>query len=175
MPNPCPLRRTRRRVEFAYTNFGPEGKVASRNEVKDLEITQAVFENNVRLNIKPTPFEKGSIRVLVSFGGGKLEATKDKPGILGYAQSVFQAGGLEKHSADDLRRILASKTVGIDFSAGDEAFLLAGRTKAEDLDAQLQLLAAFAASPGYRTEADRQFRQNLDAITIRNSSTRLKV
>ena len=151
-------------VEFAYTDFGPAGKVASRSEVKDLEITQAVFENNVRLNIKPTPFEKGSIRVMVSFGGGKLEAPKDKPGILGYAQSVFQAGGLEKHSADDLRRILASKTVGVDFSAGDEAFLLAGRTKAEDLDAQLQLLAAYMTAPGYRVEADRQFRQNLDAM-----------
>lgn len=151
-------------AEFAYTSFGPEGEVASRNEVKDLEITQVVFANNVRLNIKPTPFEKGSIRVLVGFGGGKLEAPKDKPGILGYVQSVFQAGGLEKHSADDLRRILASKTVGVDFSAGDEAFLLAGRTKAEDLDAQMQLIAAYITAPGYRTEADRQFRQNLDAM-----------
>ncbi|MDB6005221.1 MAG: peptidase, partial [Prosthecobacter sp.] len=30
---------------FAYTDFGPAGKVASRAEAKDLEITQAVFEN----------------------------------------------------------------------------------------------------------------------------------
>jgi zinc protease len=149
---------------FAYTDFGPAGTVTKRTEVKDLEITQAVLSNNVRVNIKPTPFEKGSIRVLISFGGGKLEAPKDKPGLLGYAQSVFQAGGLEKHSADDLRRILASKTVGMDFSAGDEAFLLSGRTKPEDLEAQLQLLAAYMVAPGYREEADRQFRQNLDAM-----------
>lgn len=151
-------------ASFAYTDFGPAGTVAKRTEVKDLEITQAVLSNNVRVNIKPTPFEKGSIRVLISFGGGKLEAPKDKPGMLGYAQSVFQAGGLVKHSADDLRRILASKTVGIDFSAGDEAFLLSGRTKPEDLETQLQLLAAYMVAPGYREEADRQFRQNLDAM-----------
>lgn len=149
---------------FAYTDFGPAATVAKRTEVKDLEITQAVLSNNVRVNIKPTPFEKGSIRVLISFGGGKLDVPMDKPGLIGYAQSVFQAGGLEKHSADDLRRILASKTVGMEFSVGDEAFLLGGKTKPEDLETQLQLLAAYLSSPGYREEADRQFRQNLDAM-----------
>ena len=151
-------------AQFAYASFGEAGKIEKRTEVKDLEITQAVMSNGVRVSIKPTPFEKGSIRVLISFGGGKLEAPKDKPGLIPYAQSVFQAGGLEKHSADDLRRILASKSVSADFSIGDEAFLLAGKTKPEDLETQLQLLAAYLTAPGYREEADRQFKQGLDAM-----------
>ncbi len=151
-------------ASFAYTDFGPAGTVATRSEAKDLEITQAVLSNNVRVNLKPTPFEKGAIRVLVSFGGGKLEAPKDKPGIIGYAQSIFQAGGLEKHSADDLRRILASKTVSADFAVGDEAFLLSGKTKSEDLETELQLIGAYMMAPGYREEADRQFRLGLDSM-----------
>ncbi len=149
---------------FAYTDFGPAGKVANRTEAKDLEITQAVFENNVRFNHKRTEFEKGTIRVLINFGGGKLSAPVDKPGIIPFAQSTFQLGGLEKHGVDDIRRIFASRTVGSDFTVGDEAFLLSGRTTPADLEAQLQLLTAYLTAPGYRDEAARQFEKNIDPM-----------
>ena len=151
-------------VAFAYTDFGPAGKVASRAEAKDLEIFQAVFENKVRFNFKHTEFEKGTIRVLINFGGGKLSTPMDKPGIIPFAQSTFQLGGLEKHGVDDIRRIFASRTVGSDFSIGDEAFVLSGRTTPADLDAQLQLLTAYLVAPGYREEAARQFEKNIDPI-----------
>ncbi|MCB1277318.1 insulinase family protein [Prosthecobacter sp.] len=149
---------------FAYTDFGPAGKVASSTEAKDLEITQTVFENNVRLNFKHTEFEKGTIRVLINFGGGKLSTPTDKPGIIPFAQSTFQLSGLEKHGVDDIRRIFASRTVGSDFSIGDEAFLLSGRTTPADLEAQLQLLTAYLVAPGYRDEAARQFEKNIEPL-----------
>jgi zinc protease len=156
---------------FAYTEFGDEGKLESEKTVQDLEITQAVFANNVRVNIKPTPFEKGTIRVALNFGGGKLSAPRDKPGIIPFAQSTFTAGGLKVHSQDDLRRIFASKTVSTEFSIGDEAFLLAGRTTPADLEAQLQLLAAYLTAPGYREEAERQFRRNLEPMYVQLKHT----
>lgn len=149
---------------FAYSEFGPAGKVAKRSEAKDLEITQAVFENNVRFNHKRTEFEKGTIRVLINFGGGKLTVPADKPGLLPFAQSTFQLGGLEKHGVDDIRRIFASRTVGSDFSVGDEAFVLSGRTTPADLDSQIQLLTAYLVAPGYREEAARQFEKNIDPM-----------
>lgn len=149
---------------FAYTEFGAPGKVSSQTEAKDLEITQVVFENNVRLNHKRTEFEKGTIRVLVNFGGGRLSTPKGKQGIIQFAQSCFELGGLEKHGVDDIRRIFAGQTVATDFSVGDEAFLLSGRTTPADLDAQLQLLAAHLTAPGYRDEAARQFEKNIDPL-----------
>lgn len=151
-------------LKFAYTGFGPAGKVAKREDVKDLEITQITFENNVRLNLKQTPFQKNAITVLVNFGGGKLSAPKDKAGLIPFAQSTFQPGGLEKHSVDEIRRLFASKTVSADFAVGDEAFLMAGKTTPTDLEQQLQLLAAYFTAPGYRDEAERQFRKNIEAI-----------
>ncbi|HEY2574033.1 MAG TPA: pitrilysin family protein, partial [Verrucomicrobiaceae bacterium] len=66
---------------FAYTNFGSPGKIAKREEAKDLEITQAVFENGVRVNLKKTDFEKNTVRLMISFGGGKLAAPPDEPGL----------------------------------------------------------------------------------------------
>ncbi len=149
---------------FAYTDFGLPGKVKSRSEAKDLEVVQAVFENNVRFNFKHTEFEKGTLNVLINFGGGKLSAPADKPGLLNFASSTFQLGGLEKHSVDDLRRIFASKTVGSSFSIGDEAFLLSGKTTPEDLLSQLQLLGAYLIRPGFRDEAARQFEKSIDPL-----------
>lgn len=149
---------------FAYTDFGPAGKVVKRTESDKVDGTMVVFDNNVKLNLKRTPFEKGAVRVLVSIGGGKLELPKTSPGLLAFAQSNFQAGGLEKHSVDDLRRIFASRAVGSDFAVGDDSFMLAGRTTPDDLDAQLQLLTAYIVAPGYRDEAERQFKRGLDSI-----------
>jgi zinc protease len=151
-------------AQFAYTSFGTEGKIAKREEVKDLEATLVAFENNVRLNVKKTPFQKNAATVTVSFGGGKLEVPKGKEGLIAFAQSVFTSGGLEKHSADEIRRIFASQSVSADFSVGDEAFLLGGKTTPADLQTQLQLLAAFMTAPGYREEAERQLKKNLDSI-----------
>lgn len=151
-------------MEFAYTSFGDAGKIASRNEVKDLEITQAVFANQVRANIKKTEFEKNGVRIMVTFGGGKLEAPADKPGLITFAKSVFPLAGLEKHSVDDLRRIFASKTVSMEFSVGDDSFVLAGRTTPQDFEAQCQRLCANISAPGWREEAERQFKKNLDAL-----------
>ena len=162
VPVAAPIKETE--STFAYTNFGPAGKVASRKEVADLGITQLIFENNVRVNIKKTDFEKNSARISVSFGGGKLSAPADKPGLIPFTQSTFQSGGLQKHAVDDLRRLFASKTVGSDFVVGDEAFMLAGKTTPTDLASQLQLLAAYVTAPGYREEAERQFRKGLDAV-----------
>jgi zinc protease len=156
---------------FAYTDFGPAGKVTSEKLVGELEVTQAVFANQVRANIKPTPFEKGTVRVTLNFGGGKLTAPKDKPGLVPFAQSTFILGGLKAHNADDLRRLFASKTVSMDFNVADEAFTLSGRTTPMDLEAQLQLLTAFLVAPGYREEAERQFRQNLEPMYIQLAHT----
>lgn len=152
------------KIAFFYTDFGPPGKIVSKKEAKDLEVQQAVFENGVRLNFKHTEFEKGTLRVLVNFGGGKLTVPAAKPGLLVYAGSTFQAGGLERHSVDELRRIFAGQTVSADFSIGDEAFLLAGRTTPADLRAQCQLLAAYLIRPGYREEAHRQFAKGIDPL-----------
>jgi zinc protease len=135
-----------------------------RKEAKDLEITLLKFGNGVRVNIKKDDYEKNSVRVMATFGGGKLEAPKDKPGIIPYAQSVFALGGLEKHNVDELRRIFASKTVSLEFSIADDSFILGGKTTPADFESQCQRLCANLVAPGWRDEGDRQFKKNLDAI-----------
>jgi zinc protease len=149
---------------FGYSAFGEPGTVASRSEVGDLDFTQCVLSNGVRLNFKRTDFEKGGIRLIARFGSGKLTQPKDTPGLDFFAQSVFDAGGLGKHSVDELQQILAGRNVGTGFGIGDDHFSISGRTTPEDLELQLQLMCAQLTDPGYREEALAQFKKAVPVI-----------
>jgi len=145
---------------FAYEKFGV-AQLADRRVSDVLEVTQLRFANNVRVNLKPTRFEANSVLVSVRIGGGRLEFPLDKPGLEPLAEGAFVAGGLGKHSLDELNRITAGRSIGLGFEVEDDAFVLGGRTTPEDLLLQLQLLAAYVVDPGYRPEALAKFRQTL--------------
>lgn len=149
---------------FGYGDFGPAGTVKSSKQVEDLDLKQFVLSNGVRMNLKKTDFEKGSIRLLARFGSGKLTQPKDSPGLDLFARSVFDGGGLGKHSVDELQQILAGRNVGTGFSVGDDTFSLSGRTTPEDLELQLQLMCAQLLDPGYREEALIQFSKAVPMI-----------
>ncbi len=153
-------------LKWAYTDFGPAGKVAKREHVADLDLTLVTFANGVRLNLKKTPFEANRIRVVARVGRGMLTQPLDRPGLANLAGGTFVGGGLGQHSADDLRRILAGKNVAASFQAGQESFPISGGTTKADLLLQLQLIAARLTDPGYRPEALRQARKGLEEAYI---------
>ena len=151
-------------VSFAYTDFDKAGTIASQSHIEDLDITQVSFNNGCKCNLKKTDFDKNSITVTTHVGGGKLTMPKDKPGLDIFASSVFTAGGLGKHSADELKRILAGRNADISFHVGEESFKLSGSTTPEDLELQLQLLCAYLTDPGLRPEGERMFKAELPSI-----------
>jgi zinc protease len=141
---------------FAYTDFGPAGTVARHEHVDDLGIDLIEFANGVRLNLKKTAFEANTIRVNVRVGSGRLTEPATEPGLAFLSNLAFITGGLGKHSIDDLQRLFAGKTIGLDFGVRDDAFDFSGTTNRDDLPAQLQLFTAYLVDPGYRPEAQRQ-------------------
>jgi zinc protease len=149
---------------WGYTEFGPAGTVSKREQVADLDVTLVTFANGVRLNLKKTDFEANRIRINARLGTGQLTEPKDKPGLAFFTSNTFSAGGLGKHSADDLERILAGRTVGLGFRAATDAFNFSATTNREDLLLQLQLFAAYITDPGYRPEALRQIRKGLEEL-----------
>lgn len=148
---------------FAYTDFGKAGKVVSQKKIDDLGIHQIVFENGVKVNYKKTDFSKNSINMVATFGDGLINKPKVH-GIEMLANVVMNGGGLGKHSVDDLRSLLAGKNVGVSFGIGEESFTLSGGCTPEDLELQLQLLCASLTDPGYRAEAERQFKAGLPML-----------
>jgi len=157
----------RAQVTWAYSDFGEAGKVLSRTHVDDLDITEVVFENGVRLNVKKTDFEANTIHVAARLGTGLLtEPAKTEPGLSRFSSLTFSTGGLGKHGLDDLEQVLAGKTVGVLFSSTTDAFQFEGSTNKDDLALEFQLLTASIADPGYRPEALRQARKKIDAAYL---------
>jgi zinc protease len=161
--------------EFAYKTFGAPGKVVERVKDNSIGVTQIRFDNNVRLNIKKTDYSKDSITIGARIGAGMLSMPKDKPGLDVVASAVFDAGGLNKHSSDELRRIFAGKTVSGSFSVGDDAFVYSGATNQKDFADTMQLMTAYLTDPGYREEAFRQFKNKIDPIYTQLSHTPMGV
>lgn len=149
---------------FAYTAFGDPGTIKSTTKIEDLGATQLVLENGVRINLKPTDFEKNRIRLLARIGTGKLSQPKDKPLLDSFAQAIFDGGGLRKHSNDELAEILAGRNVSVSLGIDGDAFVLSGTTTPDDLLLQLQLMAASITDPGYRPEAYWQFKKSIPVL-----------
>jgi zinc protease len=144
--------------QFAYTDFGPAGRVVADDRIADLGIRRVRFANNVMLNIRPSDFEDDRVRIRVRLDGGSLLAPREDPLRIALA-NLMPLGGLAAHSADDLRTILAGRSVTASFVSGTDSFDLAAITTPADFRLQLQLLAAGVRCPGYRPEAITLFRR----------------
>lgn len=151
-------------VEFGYTDFGETGEVVTRTAIEGLDAEQVVFANNVVLSLKKTDFEKGRVRVGVRLGDGSVSMDSAIEGLETYSQIAFIAGGLEKHSAIELEKILAGRSVNVSYGVEEDALTLSGVTTPEDLQLQLQYLAAYVTDPGYRAEGDRRAKQSIPQL-----------
>jgi len=145
------------KVEFAYTAFGTPGKIASRQTIEDIAFEQIVFENNVRLNIKKTPYQKDVISIDVALGKGDLFFPEELPGFKWFAPNMLTLAGLEAHSADDIQTIMAGKSVGASINFGTQRMYISGATVPENISDQLNLMTAYATAPGYRVEAKSRY------------------
>ncbi|HEY5078255.1 MAG TPA: insulinase family protein, partial [Opitutaceae bacterium] len=160
------------KVAWSYADFGAPGAVASRTHIDDLDITEVVFANGVRLNIKKTDFEANTIHVASRLGSGQLtEPASTEPGLSVFTSLTYTAGGLGRHSADDLKRVLAGRSAAVQFASTLDSFTLGGETDKEDLALEFQLLAATIEDPGYRPEAQRDARKRIEAAYIKFSHT----
>lgn len=155
---------------FAYDDFGTPGKVVSDSRIDDLGIRRIRFANNVMLNIKKTDFQKERVYLAVRVDGGNLLATRDDPTKVALAGSLT-VGGLEAHSADELRTILAGKTVSPGFGASTDAFGGSALTSSEDFALQAKLMAAFVTHPGYRADGLALIRRFLPQQYAANDAT----
>lgn len=144
-------------TEFAYTEFGKPGKVTTRKTVEDIDFETIVFDNNVRLNIKKTPYRKDVMSISVAIGAGELFFPAELPGFKWFAPNMLGLAGLKAHSADEIQTLMAGKTVGVSTSFGPERMYISGATVPENLSDQLNLMMAYATAPGYRPEAKTRY------------------
>lgn len=144
-------------VDFAYGDFGAPGKIKSQNSVADVDFVQVEFENGVRLNLKKTPYQKGILSVDVAYGKGELFLDDNGTPTRWLLGNALSMGGLKAHSADELRTIMAGKSVGVGHNMGSRQMFMNGGTTMEDLPEQLNLMLAYYLEPGFREEAKARY------------------
>jgi zinc protease len=149
---------------WPYVKFGRRGRVVSRKTTRpEVGATFIRFANGVRLTVKPTSFRKEQVQVQVRIGDGRLDLPRNRQSAA-WAANAFIEGGLKKVTAEELDQIMTKRIVGAEFGMDDNAFVLGGATRSEDLDTQLQILAAYATDPGFRPEAFGRVQTN--ALTL---------
>jgi zinc protease len=156
---------------WAYTDFGPKGKVVSDRRIEDLGIRTIRFENGVLLNLKKTDFEADLVRYTLRIDGGRMEFGNEALPLMSLMNGAYVGGGLGKHQIDDLRTLLAGKTVDSGFYASDDSYGTSGAVVLKDMELQLQLISAYLTDPGYRDEAVRLFRRPLPEYYARLDAT----
>jgi zinc protease len=139
-------------TNWPYAVFGPKGAVAEQRDITDLDTVFVRFANGVRLTVKPTKFRDDQILVKARVGHGLLDLPPGGQSPM-WAGSAFIEGGLKQISTQDMERVLNGKVWNAGLGVEDDAFSLSGRTRPEDLDTELQVLAAYATEGGWRQEA----------------------
>ena len=137
---------------WPYTSFGTPGTVASTQMVADAGATYVRFPNGVRLTVRPSQSSRNEIEIAVKIGDGRLGLPRDKSTVA-WAAGAFTGGGLKDLTATELQRSLAGRHFGAGLSVGEDGFQLAGGTTPEDLDLQMQVLAAYVTQPAFRPDS----------------------
>ena len=156
---------------FAYDNIGEPGKIIALNTIDELGITALTLSNGIRVNIKPIDFQKGYLSISAAIDGGDMAMPADKPGLSALLGLVMGLDGLEEHSKDELRSLLAPYRVGVGFGIDETRFIFRGTTRIEDFEMQCKLLAASIMHPGFRGEGELRFRRELPSAYTRLHKT----
>jgi len=154
-------------AQFAYDDWGMPGKVVADTTIADLGIRTVRFANGLQLNLKTTKFEPGKIAFALRIGDGLAGFPADRPGLRDMLPFVAGIDGLKAHDADELRRLLAGKAVGLGLGADEDALVANGQTTPADLDLQLDLLAARLTATAWRPETQAQW-AGVAPIAIKN-------
>lgn len=148
-------------LAFGYSDFGPAGTIVSDQVEPPLGLRFIRFANGVRLTLRQTDVRKDRVAFSLAVDGGDLMNTRDAP-LRTYLTNSLAAGGLGKHSQDELTSVLAGRSVGFGLSSDADAFTSGGTTTPRDLLLQMQVLAATLTDPGYRPEGVERYRKNID-------------
>lgn len=156
---------------FHYTSYDKPGSIKNKKHIKDLDIHQVEFANNVHAKLKVTDFEAERVYISIRFGGGSLDEPKDKRGLVLLADLAFLQGGLKEHSIDAINEILSGKFINISFDADQDAFYLRAQCSKNDVKEALILMLAYMTDPGYREESIREARKAIDPIYKHSTQT----
>jgi zinc protease len=129
------------------TNTPPAGKIVSEKQHKDVEATEWVLSNGIRVLLKPTTFKNDSI-LMTAFSPGGHSLVPDKDYIsAAMSSSVLSQSGWGAYDAIQLRKKLAGKIASVGSSVGEQYETMSGSASPKDLETWFQLMHLHFTAP----------------------------
>lgn len=157
-------RAERQPTAFAYTDFGPPGRLVSNRHHEALDARLTRYANGTGFNFKRTDFETDTVLVSLRVGTGRINQPADRPGLDLLANYGLLPGGLGRHTNAELNEILNGHVISLGFNVESDAFAFTLHCAPRELLLGLQTLTAILTDTAYRPEAMRNARANFGAL-----------
>ncbi|MBX2951969.1 MAG: insulinase family protein [Leadbetterella sp.] len=116
------------------------GKIRSEKQVPEVGVTEIVFENGVKVNLKPTDFKNDEIVFRgTRWGGTSLYPDADADNAT-YASFVASSSGNGTLTSPQLTKFMSGKVARANASVGNISEGFSGMSNIKDLETALQLV-----------------------------------
>lgn len=149
---------------FAYTDFGPTSTLVNQQHIDDLDAWLTRFGNGVRFNFKHTDFEADTVLVTLRVGTGRISQPKNEPGLDLLANYGLLAGGLGRHTNEEMSDILNGHVINVRFGVESDTFAFSMECAPRELLLGMQILTAILTDSAYRPVAMRTARANFGSL-----------
>jgi len=123
------------------------GKVVSQKKEDGFDATTYTLSNGIKVTIKPTIFKSDEIILSgLKKGGINSYGVTDKQNVE-QASDIVGAMGVGDFAPNDLRNVIAGKTIKVDVGIDEYKDVVSGSSSVKDFESMLQLLNLYITSP----------------------------
>ena len=124
-----------------------KGKIKSFRENEEIEATEWILSNGIKVVFHPTDFKADEILMQAFSKGGLSQVkTEDLPSAE-VATSLIEMSGIGRFSATQLEKALTGKTVSVSAEISENVERMHGSSSIKDLETMLQLTYLYFTSP----------------------------
>lgn len=137
--------------------------VVSEKEIKEINVTEWILANGVKVVLKPTDFKNDEIIFMaISPGGSSLVSDKDYVSASN-AGSIIAQSGLGSYNFIQLKKYMAGKIASVNPFIGELSEGMQGSCSPKDLETMLQMLYLNFSSPRKDSTGYLAFKAQLQA------------
>lgn len=137
---------------FNYDDFGRPGKVASRTTVDDLGLTLVTFDNNVRLNLRPSSLEPGRFQLQIVFPQNYADVPRNFGGLSELAGQILLHSNLRDQKASEMSRLTKLHGIRPQFVLTNGTPVIAVSGPPDELPFAFKFLAALLSDVKFDNE-----------------------
>lgn len=118
------------------------GKITSEKSIPEVGVTELVFDNGLKVVLKPTDFKNDEIKFRgTSWGGTSLYSDEDFENA-SFASAVAEVSGLGNFSATQLPKFMTGKIAQVSSFISPNSEGVAGSSSVKDFETALQMINA---------------------------------